>query len=234
MRYLIPPIFPRLRRHAFTLVELLTVIAVIAILAGLILSISGYASRKAALSRARTEVAALANACESYKADNGAYPHQALANGGSVPAGASIPSDFLYPAGPSATGNSSSGNPLYTNASLELYEALSGDLTASGTGSSTKNYIADLKQDILGRNNPSLPVSPSNTVLYLGDPFGNSYGYSTAYGTAVMSGSTSKVGYNTTFDLWSTGGTLSTPFSGGGATASGAPGDPMLQWVTNW
>lgn len=58
----------------FTLVELLTVVAIIAILAGLILSTSGYIQKKAARSRAEAEIAAMEAALESYKADNGIYP----------------------------------------------------------------------------------------------------------------------------------------------------------------
>ncbi len=66
-------------QRAFTLIELLVVVAVIAILAGLILQTSGFVQEKAATSRAKTEIAALESALESYKIDNGTYP---TANGG--------------------------------------------------------------------------------------------------------------------------------------------------------
>jgi prepilin-type N-terminal cleavage/methylation domain-containing protein len=58
----------------FTLIELLVVITVIAILAGLVLQTAGYVQKKAARSRAETEMAALSAALESYKADMGDYP----------------------------------------------------------------------------------------------------------------------------------------------------------------
>lgn len=61
-------------RPGFTLLELLVVVAIIVILAGLTLGTLGYVNRKGAESRARAEVAALAAAIDSYKLDFGAYP----------------------------------------------------------------------------------------------------------------------------------------------------------------
>ena len=46
------------RHSAFTLIELMVVIAIIAILAGLILSAAGYVQKKGARSRAEAEIAA--------------------------------------------------------------------------------------------------------------------------------------------------------------------------------
>ncbi len=64
-----------MKRHAaFTLIELLAVIAIICILAALIVGASRYAWQKAATSRAQSEIAAMENAMETYKNDNGAYP----------------------------------------------------------------------------------------------------------------------------------------------------------------
>lgn len=60
------------RTHsAFTVVELLIVIAIILVLAGLILATSGYVQTKGKRSRAEAEIAALSAALENYKADNG-------------------------------------------------------------------------------------------------------------------------------------------------------------------
>jgi prepilin-type N-terminal cleavage/methylation domain-containing protein len=230
------------RLGAFTLIELLTVMTVIAILAGLILSISGYANKKGATARAETEIQALSTACESYKVDNGTYPHQQVV----TTSGTStiIPSDQLDPR---TNGISISTTGAYTNASLELYEALSGDLACSGTGGGpgVRNYITDIRQDVLGRNYPDIPVSGTNQVLYLSDPFGNVYGYSTANATALATGSsvvqsftynppTTMPGFNPTFDMWSTGGSITNPYSGTSSKPPGSPGDPMLQWIKNW
>src|SRR5438552_4269796 len=60
-------------RSAFTLIELIVVVTIIAILAGLVLSTAGYARKKGARARAETEIAAMSAACESYKADNAVY-----------------------------------------------------------------------------------------------------------------------------------------------------------------
>jgi general secretion pathway protein G len=59
---------------AFSLVELLFVLAIISILAGLVVGTAKYASTKAATSRAQSEIAAIEMALEHYKNDNGAYP----------------------------------------------------------------------------------------------------------------------------------------------------------------
>jgi prepilin-type N-terminal cleavage/methylation domain-containing protein len=59
------------RYNAFTLIELIVVVSIIAVLAALVLSTAGYARKKGARARAETEIAAMSAACENYKADNG-------------------------------------------------------------------------------------------------------------------------------------------------------------------
>ena len=58
----------------FTMVELLTTLVIIVILAGLIVAAGKYALTKAGTSRAQAEIAAMENALERYKSDNGVYP----------------------------------------------------------------------------------------------------------------------------------------------------------------
>jgi prepilin-type N-terminal cleavage/methylation domain-containing protein len=62
-------------RAAFTLIELLAVITIIGILAGLTLGAAGAVRRHGATSTAKAEVAALQAACDRYYADNNSYPN---------------------------------------------------------------------------------------------------------------------------------------------------------------
>ena len=61
-------------RRAFTLIELLAVITIIAIIAGLTLGAAGAVRRHGATSTAKAEVAALQAACDRYYADKNEYP----------------------------------------------------------------------------------------------------------------------------------------------------------------
>ncbi len=76
----------------FTLIELLVVITIIAILAALVLNTAGFIQKKAARSRAETEIAALSAALESFKADNGDYPSNTTAN----PSTTTVPPDNSF------------------------------------------------------------------------------------------------------------------------------------------
>src|SRR5438046_7514822 len=97
---------------AMTIIELLVVIIIIFILAGLILSISSYVQNKGTRARAETEIAAISAALESYKADNGIYPRDNTSNQYTDNANAKADLD------PTQT--------KYTNASLYFFFQLSG------------------------------------------------------------------------------------------------------------
>jgi general secretion pathway protein G len=64
--------------NGFTLIELLVVIVIIMILVGIVIGAAKYARTKAARSRAQAEIAAMENALESYKNDNGVYPRSTI------------------------------------------------------------------------------------------------------------------------------------------------------------
>ena len=60
-------------RSAFTLIELLVVVAIIAILVGMVVGISGYASRKSAIAKALSDMERIKSALEEYRLTKGGY-----------------------------------------------------------------------------------------------------------------------------------------------------------------
>jgi len=164
------------------------------VLAALVLSTAGYARKKGALARAETEIAAIGAACENYKADNGVYPRDTATN--------------QYTDTLDARQNFDATQAVYNNASLYLYTQLSGDTT--GNRNPTGKSYMPFKPNML------LPAGGSGTVTAISDPFGNSYGYS----TANQADPVTPKGYNPTFDLWSTA---------GGTTTNDVP-----KWIKNW
>jgi type II secretory pathway pseudopilin PulG len=185
---------PALRDHssfraagAFTLIELLTVMAIIIVLAGLIMTTAGYVQKKGYCSRAEAEIAAMSAALENYKADNGIYPRDSVTDAFDV---------------------STPNMPDYNAPNLKLYEYLSGD--------TTHDRIAETKTYFPFKPNQLSPTDQTQQVTAVRDPFGNSYGYS----TAKAANPTGAIGYNPTFDLWSIG--------------DGAPGTDQSRWIKNW
>lgn len=65
---------PRSRPHGFTLVELLTVIAIIAILMGLLFPAIGVVQNQARKAEAKTTCTAIVAACKAYNTEYGKYP----------------------------------------------------------------------------------------------------------------------------------------------------------------
>jgi prepilin-type N-terminal cleavage/methylation domain-containing protein len=209
---------PSARAHSrgFTIIELLIVMAIIVILASLVLGVAGYANRKGATSRAEAEIKALEAACESYKADNGIYPRNA-------------DTDALDAAATTAAAYNPAGT-TYPKASVYLYGQLSGDYDNSNPAASTNyNFKRDGNEGkgyMEFKPNMLAPQGGTGTVTNIRDPFGNSYGYSTAYAAwqePPNSGAPPQKGYNPTFDLWSTAGTTS-------ASDSAA----KAKWIKNW
>ncbi len=179
----------RPRQAAFTIVELLVVMAIILVLAGLVLGTSGYVHSKAARSRAEAEINALSAALENYKADNGIYPQETSTNAQNT----YDPTMASYKAG-----------------SFALYKALSGDTDGDRVvDAGAKSYFTFKDSQLY----PATTAVP-NKVQYIQDPFGYCYGYSTLNSTDATKG------YNPTFDLWSTSGSITSP--------------GQVSWVKNW
>jgi len=136
-------------RGAFTLLEILVVIAIIAILAALLLNTAGYIQEKAGNSRAEVEIKALETALEAYKQDNGSYPESS--------------------AGGNANGSDSS--------SIVLLEAL--NRTPATASPPTKIYLAELGKMLPPvSGNPKASYDDKlKSATRLVDPFGNPYHY---------------------------------------------------------
>ena len=163
---------------SFTLVELLTVMAIIAILSALTLAAGSMVMMKAGRSRAASEIQAMSTALEGYKTDNGIYP---------LSDGVNLLTNTPY------TLYDGTSTQYQTNATV-LYTALSGQNYYSTTTFAGKSYMS-FKANQVG--NPGGPFS------YVRDPWGYAYGYST--GTPAGA-ATTNAPYNGSgfFDIWST------------------------------
>ncbi|MFW5996835.1 MAG: type II secretion system protein GspG [Verrucomicrobiota bacterium] len=62
--------------YNFTLIELLAVIAIIGILAGIVISVSNLAGSQASISKCKSQMSQLETALQQYKDDQGYYPVQ--------------------------------------------------------------------------------------------------------------------------------------------------------------
>jgi prepilin-type N-terminal cleavage/methylation domain-containing protein len=179
--------------RAFTLIELVVVLGLILILTGLVLSTVGYARKKSARARAETEIAAMAAALESYKADNASYPRSSTTDTFTAVTNRTPPDPQPTSYDPSVT--------AYSSASFYLYQKLSGNPSGDRTTFTQQTYF-QFKPNMLS------PPGGTGTVTAIRDPFGNSYGYSTAQAYYLDNPSANlNYGFNPTFDLWSTAGT---------------------------
>jgi prepilin-type N-terminal cleavage/methylation domain-containing protein len=129
-------------KRGFTIIELLVVISIIIILAGLILSTVDYVQKKSARARAEAEIAAMSAALENYKADNGIYPQHDGSNG---------------------------GHALYQGLSGDGNDTIGGSTASTGvTASSGKSYMA-LKNNL---QKPNPPDASTHVVDPFGNDYG--------------------------------------------------------------
>lgn len=234
----------KLPASAFTLLEMLTVLAIISVLVGIVLGIAGLIQKKGNLSRAEAEKAMFIAACESYKADNGSYPRDIPSTGTSVTDTISPKSDFI------ATTDASGP---YAKSSLFLYKELTGDrMTGTSPGTAPDGVTDEGAQRYLKEINPRILNAKKNPatkaiieVNFFQDPFGMPYAYSTAAaqqeadfqrdlraGKSVTRPSGSQLrGFNmASFDLWSTGGSTAQSIP----TSDAAKDLEWAKWVKNW
>jgi type II secretion system protein G len=176
---------PRIGKAAFTLIELMAVITIIVILAGLVVGGLGYVNEKQARSKAQVQIALLSKAIEEYKLDMGTYPGP---NNGAV-------------AGTGATSQ------LYTELFYEGYDysrqstpPATWEKTVGGVKvpKATKIYLPELdpRTSKMGWVNSTTAQTPPATLTtpFIADPWGKEYKY--------RRGNNAQ---NPDFDLWSSG-----------------------------
>jgi prepilin-type N-terminal cleavage/methylation domain-containing protein len=122
--------------YAFTLIELLAVITIIGILAGLTLGAAGAVRRHGATSTAKAEVAALQAACDRFYADNNSYPTNSGVN----------PSSSFAPT-------------AYTGAGQALFTNLVGSTTLSAAPT-TKRYFEPKPAMAYTTGSPNYLIDP--------------------------------------------------------------------------
>jgi len=182
----------RVSLQSFTIIELLVVMAIIAILVGMTIAAASGVIQNAARNRAKSEIQAIATKLEDYKSDNGAYPSTA--------------SISLFTNTPYSGSDGSPGG-VYQQSSQILYMALTGKTNFLDTpAAGTKSYIA-FRANQVGNATAAAGTAPGSTSSFVMDPWGYSYGYSTGTGNG---GTTTNYPYNgnNNYDLWSTGGVL--------------------------
>lgn len=202
--------------RGFTLIEMITVIAVLVVLASLVIATAGFVQNKASRTQAEGEIKMLSGACESYKIDTGSVPRDDA-------------TDKLDPREDVAP---TSGK--YQRANLQLYSSIMGDFEPKDSpdgklDEGAKRYV-DLPTKMLSYTKD--PSGGIQTVKYIQDPFGYAYGYSTAQNeqeedyrkdlrkNPTLARPTELKGYNASFDMWSTANSTTITQKG--------------KWVKNW
>jgi len=231
----------RKKNSAFTLIEMIVVMTIIVILSGLVVAVVGYVNRKAAMTRASTEIATFLNACQNYKADAGRYPQDTQIVTGANNKATFTPGDTdkLKPKEHLVPTSSE-----YSNAGKYLYQQLTGDKSLDGIPDDGEPvYLKDFDPRMLKADRD---VTGKIIKVYcFWDPFGYPYGYSTAamleeqkYQAGLKEGSAptrptgvALPGFNlTTFDLWSTAGNKPNP----APTSDIAKESEQAKWLKNW
>ena len=148
-------------RHAFTLIELLTVIAIIGVIAGFVLVVAGPVKKKQYIFNTQAEMAKLETAIDRYQAAYGFYPPSPT-----TPPTAGNPSSLYNQLFYELEGTTGDGNSSYTNldgsdiikaADVPLaFPGIGGfiNCTKAGAGEDSpkaRNFLPDLKPNQIGR-----------------------------------------------------------------------------------
>lgn len=186
------------RRGAFTLVEMLIVMAVIALLAGLTMSGYTYAMRGSKEKTTRGTFEAVKNALENYKSEFGEFPE---------------------PVQPEQQVEFSIGKTYNIGGAACLYQALSGDgfdqikgVTAPSSAeeaSAASNGKIEGQTEIKANMLKEMPQTMwirKNGVYLLVDAFAHPFQYTKAASPTTTSGGAAApkpITINSTYDLWS-------------------------------
>lgn len=210
----------RLRCRGFTLMELLIVISLIAVLAGLVLASAGGVMKKIKRDQIRNFLAEIESGLEDYKIDNAIYPlnpERANTGGG----------------GGGGAGGYGGPDAEAVGGATVLYKHLSGDFDLDGqVDENATVYVERLdywsNSEHPGMKAPevqrSVPFGSSYAVV---DPLGSPLRYLAApLGTSAEHQSErDKIKQkNPTFDLWSVA----------GATSDSPDFSDESTWITNW
>lgn len=161
----------RSAQRAFTLIELLTVIAIIAILAAITFGVVKGVNERAAIGQAKAELASLAQALEAYKLQYGDYPRSAGAANSATATSASATD------APGILFNSLVGK-------LGPYRATSNPNRAPMNGKSLVELTRFTLQSTATADMPSTGTTASVANAFL-DPWGRRYLYYYKTGTAA-------------------------------------------------
>lgn len=129
------------RRSAFTLIEILVVVGIIVLLAGILVPLVGRAMRQAKQTRTAADMQSIGTALEAFKLDHGDYPRVDVANAGAAVLGRYLIGPYGDGTLPSTTNPppvDGQDPPAYSSASTYL----PGDAVRNGTAKADLTYVA--------------------------------------------------------------------------------------------
>jgi len=169
----------RNHRPGFTLIELMSVIVIIVILAGMVVGGLGFVNEKQARSKAQVQIALLSKALEEYRLDFGNYPPTANRTDAQIQTGVgTATSNILFRA---------------------LYFDSDNDNIRVPADTDQKIYLPELDP---ATSKQGWNAGVATTATTITDPWGNQYCYRTA---KSATGARNTATQNPDFDLWSMG-----------------------------
>ena len=200
-------------RRGFTLLELLVVISLIAVLAGLVLASAGGIMKKIKRDQIRNFMAEIEGGLEDYRVDNAIYPMNPPRSGGG--------------------GGGSGGDDAAVQGSVVIYQALSGDFDTDGKVDDNETVYVERLDYWSNSEQPNRPAPETRRSV----PFGESYAVVDPLGSpirylAAPLGTTEEhrkerekiKQKNPTYDLWSIA----------GADPTSPDFSDESTWITNW